>query len=578
MAGLIELNNYSFWAAENETQLLHGIDLEIESGEFVIILGPSGSGKSTLAFCITGIYPNVLGGRVEGVGRVAGLDIVETPVPQLATHVGMIFQDPDSQFCNLFVDEEVAFGPENLLIPREEVAKRMEQTLKQVGLSGFERRFINELSGGQKQRVAIASVLAMGPDVLILDQPTANLDPVGKSEVYNLLYELNQKQDKTIILIEHQVDELIKYATRIILMDGGKIIANGPPRQVLKDWARRLETEMGLWVPEVARLALLAEDFWCPMSIFPLDANEAAQAWLELPLSKVESLYVSSASATNPEREPFINVEHVSYFYPNGFNALRDVSLSIFPGDVVGLMGENGSGKTTLSRHLIGLLKPTLGKITMNGEDIAEKKVKSLAKDVGYVFQYPEHQFVADTVFDEIAYTPRLEGKKGDELKEIVQKTLIQVRLFGLDDRHPLTLSMGEKRRLSIATMLVRNPKLLILDEPTAGLDFRNTQRMIDLLMNLRAQNTTIMLVTHTTQLVAGYVDHVFVMEKGELVFAGTPQELFTNLQNINTKAIEQPEMLKIVNQINLRQERKMLPFLTVEKLRAALESQKESA
>ncbi|MCC6147716.1 MAG: ATP-binding cassette domain-containing protein [Anaerolineaceae bacterium] len=577
MAGLIELSNYSFWAAENETQLLHNINLEIEPGEFVIILGPSGSGKSTLAFCITGIYPNVLGGRAEGVGRVADLDVIETPVPQLATHVGMIFQDPDSQFCNLFVDEEVAFGPENLLVPREEVIRREELTLKQVGLSGFERRFINELSGGQKQRVAIASVLAMGPDVLILDQPTANLDPVGKSEVYNLLYDLNQKQNKTVILIEHQVDELIKYATRIILMDGGKIVANGPPRQVLKDWARRLETEMGLWVPEVARLALLAEDHGYPMSTFPLDAEEAAQAWLELPVSKAESLYISPAAEANPEQESFVNIEHVSYSYPNGFKALQDVSLSIYPGNVVGLMGENGSGKTTLSRHLIGLLKPTSGKIMMNGEDIAEKKVKSIAKDVGYVFQYPEHQFVADTVFDEIAYTPRLEGKKGDELKEIVNKTLIQVGLFGLDGRHPLTLSMGEKRRLSIATMLVRNPKLLILDEPTAGLDFRNTQRMIDLLMNLRAQNTIIMLVTHTTQLVASFVDHVFVMEKGELVFSGTPQGLFTNLSHVNTKAIEQPEMLKIVNQINLRQEQKMLPFLTVEKLQTALDNQKEN-
>jgi energy-coupling factor transport system ATP-binding protein len=234
-------------------------------------------------------------------------------------------------------------------------------------------------------------------------------------------------------------------------------------------------------------------------------------------------------------------------------------------------MGENGSGKTTLSRHFIGLLKPSSGKIYLEGKDTTLVNIKSLAKDVGYVFQYPEHQFIADTVYDEIAYTPRLEKKSKSEIDRIVRETLNQVGLEGIDTRHPLSLSMGEKRRLSIATMLVRNPKMLILDEPTAGLDYRNTLRLMELLMGLKAKQTAIMLVTHTTFLVARYVQTVMVLEKGEMVFNGTPRDLFTHLDEVRTQSIDYPEMIKIVNEINKNQDRKMFPFLSVDELRSVL-------
>jgi len=573
---MIQLSHFSFWAPGTDVQLLHDLDLEIEPGEFVIVLGPSGSGKSTLALCITGIYPNVLGGRTEGTARAAGHDVSQTPVPQLATHVGLIFQDPDSQFCNLFVDEEVAFGPENLLLPRDEVLARSEVTLQQVGLEGFQRRLINELSGGEKQRVAIASVLAMGPDVLILDQPTANLDPVGKNEIYDLLYRLNHEQGKTIILIEHQVDQLIRYATRLLLMDGGRIVANGPPRQVLSSWARRMQEEMGLWLPEVAQLALLAEDYGYPMEPFPLDAEEAAAAWAGLPLSRRETLSPTPATTPQLAPVPLLETDHISFCYPGGFEALCDVSLSVEPGDVVGVMGENGSGKTTLALHFTGLLRPTSGRVLLAGQDIASRSVKSLAGDVGYVFQYPEHQFVTDSVVDEVGYTPRLEGKEGTELTQLVQRALAQVGLEGLDDRHPYTLSMGEKRRLSIATMLGRRPKMLILDEPTAGLDYGNTERMMSLLLALREQGTTIMLVTHTTYLVARYASKVLVLEKGELVFDGTPGDLFVNLSNVRTRAIDRPEMLKVVDVLSERHGLTIAPFLTVDQMRLALGTPEE--
>ncbi|MCC6188754.1 MAG: ABC transporter ATP-binding protein [Anaerolineales bacterium] len=573
----IELNRFSYWAPETETQLLYDLDFEIEAGEFVIVLGPSGAGKSTLALCLTGIYPTVLGGRTAGHGRVVGLDVSQTTVPQLSTHIGLIFQDPDSQFCNLFVDEEVAFGPENLRLPREEVGARASAALRQVGLEGFQRRMINTLSGGQKQRVAIASVLAMGPEVLVLDQPTANLDPVGKNEIYDLLYRLNREQGKTIVLIEHQVDELIQFASRLLLMGGGRLLANGAPREVLAAWGRRMEKEMGLWLPEVARLAFLAQDAGFPMAAFPLSADEVALAWPTLPAPMSAAL----ATARPPKRGhagPFLlQGDHVTYCYADGFEAVRDVSFNVNTGDLVGLMGENGSGKTTLSLHFVGLLRPKGGRLLLGGESIASRGVKSLAADVGYVFQYPEHQFVADTVADEVAYTPRLEGKQGEALSRLVQSTLAEVGLQGLENRHPYTLSMGEKRRLSIATMLVRRPKLLILDEPSAGLDFRNTERIMTLLLALREQGTTIMLVTHTTYLVARYASQVLVMDHSELVFDGLPQDLFINLGRIRTKAIDRPEMLKVVEALRARQGVVLPPYLTVDELALSLNSQERS-
>lgn len=573
---MIRLQDFSFWV-NDKAQLLKNVDIEIEPGEFVIVLGPSGSGKSTLGLCLTGIYPSVLGGRVEGICEVAGLNTVETPVPELATHIGLIFQDPDSQFCNLFVDEEVAFGPENLRIAKDEVLARRENALDQVGLKRFGRRMIHTLSGGQKQRVAIASVLAMGPEILILDQPTANLDPVGKNEVYQLLARLNAEQGKTIILMEHQVDELIQYASRILLMTEGRIIANASPREVLSNWARSMQSEMGLWLPEVTRLALLSEDLGHPMAHFPLSAEDAAAEWNRLPIADRVLSLPTDASVAELGSEPLLSAKQVTFSYPNGATALREVNVDVISGEMSGLMGQNGSGKTTLSLHWVGILRPDKGEIIFKGKDTSDRSVKSLSGDVGYVFQYPDHQFVTDTAADEIAYTPRLQGLEAAKVDRIVQETLEKVGLTGVEDRHPFTLSMGEKRRLSIATMLVRNPQILILDEPTAGLDFRNTQRMISLLQNLRRQGTCIVLVTHTTHLVAQYAGRVVVMDEGRTVFNGRPRELFTSLKEIRTQAIDEPEMLKVVDCLNGRYHREMPPFLTVEELRSAFEESGES-
>jgi len=395
--------------------------------------------------------------------------------------------------------------------------------------------------------------------------------------VYSLLHHLNANLDKTIILIEHQVDELIQYATRIIIMEGGRIVANGKPKDVLASWARRLETDLGLWVPEITRLAMLAEDLGHPMRSYPVSVEEAAAAWAGLPLSKDRKLSNPGIVDKASPEDTFLKLNDVSFTYPSGNAVLHDIDLEIREGDVVGLMGENGSGKTTLSRHFIGLLRATSGKILMENRDVAEMKVRELARDVGYVFQYPEHQFVADNVYDEVAYTPRLEGKTGDELEETVRRAMAQVGIDkSLDHRHPFTLSMGEKRRLSIATVLVRLPRMLILDEPTAGLDYRNTERMMDILGELNRQGTTIMLVTHTTYLVAKFARHVSVMDLGKIVFDGTPRDLFHNLEKVDTRAIDKPEMLKVVTHYNQTHPEKMFPFMTVDEVRASLNGSRD--
>jgi energy-coupling factor transport system ATP-binding protein len=403
---------------------------------------------------------------------------------------------------------------------------RMREALAFVGLGEMAQRDVFSLSGGEKQRVAIASILALRPSVIVLDEPTANLDPAGGYEVTRVVGDLRSRLGATLLVVEHDISNLAVLADRLIVMDRGRIRFDGRPRDVLREHGREIRDELGLWIPQTAEYALELDHDGRSIRPFPLVPEEVPP---RISASRPPSM--GAATAPTGPRDTLVRAEHVAYSYGQDRMALLDVSFTIAAGEVVALLGQNGSGKSTTASLLVGLRSPSGGKLEVAGRDAQGAGVGVLARSVSYVFQYPEHQFVAESVFDDVAYGLRRRGVPEPEIRERVQEIL---RRFGLDAlalRHPFTLSMGQKRRLSIADMLVSQPQLLILDEPTSGQDRRNTLALIDLLNSLRAQlGLAIMIITHDMRLVASWCERALVLAHGESTFEGTPAELFTEL------------------------------------------------
>jgi energy-coupling factor transport system ATP-binding protein len=540
------------------------VNLEIYPGEFVLIIGPSGCGKSTLALSLNGIIPTVFGGRIKGRVFIDGVDTRASSVYALGTKIGIVFQDPDAQLCNLYVEDEIGFGPANLVMAREEVFRRIERSLQDVGESAIRQKLIYEISGGQKQRVAIASILAMEPKIILFDEPTANLDPLGAVQIFDLMKKLNREKGITVIVIEHNVDSVMCHADRLILMEQGTIKFNAPPRQVMQEQGRFVIDTLGLRIPQVAELGLRMEERGTCLAPFPLTIAEAAEA-IAARSSRLEFLAGNPCPAQSEKTPPVIQTEQLNFVYPDGTRAVKDVSLEIARGDVVGIIGKNGSGKTTLTSLLIGLNKPTSGTGMVSGLHITKASTRELASKIGYVFQYPEHQFVEDTVYKEVAFSLKAQKRPPDEVNARVAQVL---ELFGLEkarEKHPYRLSMGQKRRLSVATMLVLNPEVLILDEPTTGQDRKNIDNIMDIMLRINRDGTTIILITHDMNLVAKYCKSVVVMDGGEVVFHGSKSDLCRNLSAIRSSALVLPEIYALAQTLRCEKNYAVPQVFTVE-------------
>lgn len=541
-APLIDLREVSY-TYEGETEpVLRDITLQVHANEFVLILGPSGCGKSTLLQVLNGIIPHSLRGRLSGRARSCGRDVATTKVAAFATDIGMVFQDPEAQIINTRVRDEVCFGLENLCRPSPEILARQAEALALVGLGEAGDWSIWDLSGGQKQRVSIAAVLAARPRLMVLDEPTANLDPAGMSEVFSVLDRLRAKVGTTIVLVEHRVDELADRVSRVVTMDAGRIVFDGSPREA---FARRRATaaaigssalqSSGAWFPQLSEFALElgaaagreVDAAWIPLN--QAEALERAEGILAQTLdAPMAALPAPRVRESRPSGERLLTISNLRFGYEPGHAVLDGVTFALQPATIVALLGRNGSGKTTLARILMGISPPPRSSVRLLDRDLATLSTAEIAAEIGYVFQNPDHQFVTDRVDEEVAYGLRVRGWADAAVADRVDEILAVVDLAHYRSRSPFSLSQGERRRLSVATVLALEPKLLILDEPTIGQDHERAQQLMGLMGRLRERyRSTVLMITHDVRLVADWADRALVLGEGRVRFDGTPGELF---------------------------------------------------
>ncbi|MDN4641515.1 ABC transporter ATP-binding protein [Agreia sp. PsM10] len=503
------------------------VTFDVDPGEVVLLLGPSGCGKSTLALALNGLVPHAVPAELTGTVTVSGMRTAHETVARLSERVAMVFQDPDSQMVTGTLLDEVAFGPENLLLDRAEVLSRAEESLRQVGL--WERRGDNPdtLSGGGRQRLAIACALAMKAPVLVLDEPTANLDPAGIDEVYAVLRTLVVGGDHAIVLVEHNLDAAIELVDRVIVLDrNGRLAIQGPTRHVLVDRVDEL-MRLGVWLPVALLAALRLLEAGIRLDPLPLTPHELtvaldAQDALPAPVATgaVDETGATGVARTPPATEPAVRVTALD-LDRGRTRILNGIDVTIEHGSFVAIVGTNGAGKTTLLQAIAGVIRAPAGRIDVLGLDPAKADAHTLARTVGFVFQNPEHQFIKSTVAEELAHGPRLQGIPADEVEARVSAMLERFDLQELRDEHPFLLSGGQKRRLSVGTALIDGAPLLALDEPTFGQDRARASELLTLLDGLNAQGTTVLVVTHDLQLVAEHSSHILVLDSGRVAAFG---------------------------------------------------------
>ena len=528
---------------------LKGVDLTVNKGEFILLTGPSGCGKTTFCRTLNGLIPHFYNGELEGEVTVNNLNIRDNPTYKLSQHVGLVFQNPDNQIFSLTVEKDVAFGLENQGVPKQEMVESIDWALKMTGIEHLRERATHELSGGQKQRLAIASILAMKPKILVLDEPTSFLDPLGAEHAFRVLDTLNQEYDITIILIEHRVDLAVRYADRAIIFNDGVVANSGSPEDVFSQEETRL---MGVAVPKTIVFYQKLKQRGIRLESPPLSPEmlvKQLEPYIYKHSPKVETartIQYVDGNKTGFQMDPIIEVQDLHFSYPNGINAVDGISLSIHKGEFIAIMGENGAGKTTLVKHFNGLLRPSKGHIKVDGDDISSMSVAALSRKVGLVFQNPDDQLFSENVEDEIGFALHNFGFSKEVVEKRVDWALNLLDIERYRASSPFILSGGERKRVALGSVLAWDPEIVVLDEPTIGQDYAQKERLIHFLMQLRTQGKTTIIVTHDVEFVAECKPRIVLMAKGKIIADGPIKKIITNEDALKKASVAPPEITKI--------------------------------
>jgi energy-coupling factor transport system ATP-binding protein len=541
----IILKNVTYKYPGSDKPALKNIDLKVRKGEILLITGPTGAGKTTLCNLINGLIPHFYGGSLEGDIIVHGINTKNSYVGYLSTIVGLLFQDPSSQLVTASVEDEIAFGLENLGLKIDEINERIDWALDFVGLKEYKQHPPYALSGGQQQACALASILAMKPLIYVLDEPTSNLDPIGSLNVFKLLRKISLEERKTILIVEHKLEELIDLVDRVIVMNEGKIIMEGNPREILGEEAEFLN-KIGLEAPQIALFAHEAKKLGINLPSIPLTIDEGYECFsnifenikgkINIPQEKIHQF-------EKVGKEAIIQVKDVWFQYPSGTIALKGVTTNFYKGEFVAIIGQNGSGKTTLAKNINGLLRPTKGEVIVYNMNTKMVPIHKIISYVGYVFQNPDHQLFSRRVYDEIAFGPKNIGLSKEEIDKRVIEVSKMLNIENLLEEKPYELSKGHRQRIAIASILSMMPEVLIIDEPTTGQDPRGKREVMNIFKKLHSLGKTIIVITHDMNIVAEYAQRCIVMNEGEILIDGSTKEVFMR-EDILKKAHLKPPII----------------------------------
>lgn len=562
MAPIIEMKDVSFSYGASSQAALDHVSLSVREGEFVGVIGPAGSGRSTLAAVLSGAIPHHFHGQLYGATYVQGLDTCEATLTDISSVVGSVLQDIDAQMVASVVGDEMLFGMENFGVPHDQIEQRLVQTLETVGIADLRHREIATLSGGQKQKVAIAAILAMDPRVLVLDEPTAALDPAATQLVYDTLRRINRERGVTVVVMEQKVAMLSEYCDRVMVMDAGKIVFSGAPHEVFAhgEELRRI----GCDSPRVTRIYnRLVADGVVPAGSPCLNVSEAEQL-IARALGGRETAAAGSAKAAvvseaalpassphapapRPKAEgakPAVSFEDVCFSYPGGGASVQNLELAVYPGELVGVVGQNGAGKTTLTKLLNGLLKPSSGVVTVAGLDTREAPVSRIAAHVSTLFQNPDRQICRDTVLDEVAFGLVLTGTPQEEARERAQRV---IERFGLPaEEAPFSLSRGQRQKIALASVVVMEPEVIVLDEPTSGLDYRECMTVMETVSEMAERGSAVIMVCHDMEVVSDFAERLVVMAQGRILGRGPTRQVFGEGDLMREASIAPPQVTEL--------------------------------
>ena len=545
---IISFRNFSFQYRAQKRPTLTDINLEIYPGERVLIAGPSGSGKSTLAGCINGLNPFSNPGACTGTLTVDGVDAPHSSLFELSAHVGTVLQDPDGQFIGLTVGEDIAFALENSCTPQDEMHAITRHAAELVGIENHLGYAPHELSGGQKQRVSLAGVMVDQVKILLFDEPLANLDPATGKQAIELIDEIQKKTDTTVLIIEHRLEDVLwRNVDRIVLVNGGTILADLRPDELLSG---SLLAENGIREPlYVTALRYAGVD------ITP-DKHPAHVDSLVLDNTDIQKLRdwftARPRPAAQPEREPLLEVKGLSFGYQKGQQTLRDVSFSIGKGEMVSIVGRNGAGKSTLSKLICGFETPDAGEIFLNGKPLAEENIRRRAQHIGYVMQNPNQMISKTMIYDEVALGLQRSGLTEEQIREKVEATLKVCGLYPFRNWPISALSFGQKKRVTIASVLVLDPELILLDEPTAGQDFRHYTDIMEFLRGLNARGVTVVMITHDMHLMLEYTRRALVFCDGRLIADRTAAAVLCDPALVEQAALKETSLYTLANRCGI--------------------------